>query len=85
MHRTTQPYMHVGSQHVSLDSSFNVKNLHNVTFYMQAINWLRQQWARGVNAVLADDKGLGRTATVITFLQCLRYFACTILIPGLYT
>ena len=52
---------------------------------MQAINWLRQQWVRGMNAVLADDKGLGRTATVITFLQCLRYFACTPLSPGLCT
>lgn len=43
-----------------------------VPFCVQAITWLRQQWVRGVNAVLADDKGLGRTATVITFLQCLR-------------
>lgn len=43
---------------------------------MQAINWLRKQWVQGKNAVLADEKGLGRTATVITFLQCLRYLIC---------
>lgn len=44
---------------------------------MQAINWLRQRWVQGVKAVLADDQGLGRTATVITFLQCLRCCLCT--------
>ncbi len=40
--------------------------------YMQAVGWMREQWVQGLNAVLADEKGLGRTATVITFLQCLR-------------
>ncbi|KAL3149213.1 hypothetical protein ABBQ32_002039 [Trebouxia sp. C0010 RCD-2024] len=40
---------------------------------LEAINWLRQRWVQGMNAVLADDQGLGRTATVITFLQCLRH------------
>ncbi len=40
--------------------------------YVQAVRWMREQWVQGLNAVLADEKGLGRTATVITFLQCLR-------------
>ncbi|KAL0025228.1 hypothetical protein WJX77_008845 [Trebouxia sp. C0004] len=39
---------------------------------LQAVGWMREQWVQGLNAVLADEKGLGRTATVITFLQCLR-------------
>ena len=49
------------------------------SFHMQAINWLRQRWVQGMNAVLADDQGLGRTATVITFLQCLRCVICSIM------
>lgn len=55
-----------------LTAHANLKDFIHVPLCMQAITWLRQQWVKGVNAVLADDKGLGRTATVITFLQCLR-------------
>lgn len=43
----------------------------------QAINWLRRQWSEGNNAVLADEQGLGKSASVLTFLQSLRAdFSC---------
>ena len=34
-------------------------------------DWLRRQWASGDHAVLADDSGMGKTATVVAFLQCI--------------
>lgn len=40
---------------------------------LQAVSWLRKKWAQGRDVLLADEKGLGRTATVITLLQSLRY------------
>ena len=44
---------------------------------LQAINWLREQWSEGNNAVLADEQGLGKSASVLAFLQSLRAdFAC---------
>ncbi len=44
---------------------------------LQAINWLRRQWSEGNNAVLADEQGLGKSASVLAFLQSLRVdFAC---------
>lgn len=40
---------------------------------MQAVNWMRSMWAQGKHSLLADEMGLGKTASVITFIQCLRY------------
>ena len=40
---------------------------------LEAVNWLRRMWAEGRPALLADGGGLGKTASVITFLQSLRY------------
>ncbi len=43
----------------------------------QMVNWLRQQWSEGNNPLLADDSGLGKTASVLTFLRSLRQdFGC---------
>lgn len=43
----------------------------------QAINWLRRQWSEGNNAVLADEQGMGKSASVLAFLRSLRVdFAC---------
>lgn len=43
----------------------------------QAVNWLRRQWSEGNNAVLADEQGLGKSASVLAFLQSLRAdFSC---------
>lgn len=39
---------------------------------LEAVNWLRRQWAADTPVLLADDVGLGKTATVIAFLQFLR-------------
>ncbi len=38
---------------------------------LQALNWLRRQWAKGAGSVLADAQGLGKTAVAIAFLQSL--------------
>ena len=47
------------------------------TSHPQAVNWLRRQWSEGNNAVLADEQGLGKSASVLTFLQSLRAdFSC---------
>ncbi|KAK9823247.1 hypothetical protein WJX72_001331 [[Myrmecia] bisecta] len=44
---------------------------------LEAVNWLRRMWVEGKSALLADDLGLGKTATVISFIQCLRHeFQC---------
>ena len=40
---------------------------------LEAANWLRRLWAEGRPALLADGGGLGKTASVITFLQSLRW------------
>lgn len=40
---------------------------------LEAVNWLRRLWAEGRPALLADGGGLGKTASIITFLQSLRY------------
>lgn len=40
---------------------------------MQALNWLRRHTVDGVAAVLADDPGLGKTATAVAFTQALRH------------
>ena len=39
---------------------------------LEAVNWLRRLWAEGRPALLADGGGLGKTASIITFLQSLR-------------
>lgn len=39
----------------------------------QGVNWLREQWLKGQSSILADAPGLGKTATVISFIQCLRH------------
>lgn len=38
---------------------------------LAGVNWLRAMWAGGRNTVLADDAGLGKTATAVAFLACL--------------
>ncbi len=38
---------------------------------LSGVNWLRRQWVQGSHAMLADDSGMGKTATVITFLSTL--------------
>lgn len=40
---------------------------------LDGINWLRHQWAADRPVVVGDDVGLGKTATVIAFLQFLRW------------
>lgn len=40
---------------------------------LEALNWLRARWASGTPCAIADDVGLGKTATIISFLQCLRW------------
>jgi len=40
---------------------------------LEAANWLRRLWAEGRPALLADGGGLGKTASVMTFLQSLRW------------
>lgn len=42
----------------------------------QAVNWMRLMWANSKNALLADVVGLGKTASVVTFIQCLRCASC---------
>ena len=37
---------------------------------LEGVSWLRRQWVEGRHAVLADDSGMGKTATVVAFLQC---------------
>lgn len=39
---------------------------------LEALNWLRKRWAASTPCAIADDVGLGKTATIISFLQCLR-------------
>jgi hypothetical protein len=39
---------------------------------LEAVNWLRRQWAADAPVLMADDSGLGKTATIIAFLQFLR-------------
>lgn len=39
---------------------------------LQSVNWMRRQWAQNLPALLADEIGLGKTASAIAFLQCLR-------------
>lgn len=38
---------------------------------LSGVNWLRRQWVGGGHAVLADDSGMGKTATAVAYLQCL--------------
>jgi SNF2 family DNA or RNA helicase len=38
---------------------------------LEAVNWLRRMWAAGKSAILADDTGLGKAATVLAFAHCL--------------
>ena len=45
---------------------------------IEALNWLRKEWAQKENCLLADEQGLGKTATILAFLRCLRVeFLCT--------
>ena len=39
---------------------------------MEALNWLQEQWTEGNNAILADEPGLGKTATTLAFFALLR-------------
>ena len=41
-------------------------------WHLQAVNWLRRQCVGGLSAVLADEPGMGKTASVVTFVQSLR-------------
>ena len=36
------------------------------------MNWLRRQCLTGLSAVLADERGMGKTASVVTVVQSLR-------------
>ena len=36
---------------------------------LSGVNWLRKQWVAGSHAVLADDSGMGKTATAVAYLQ----------------
>ena len=38
---------------------------------LAGVSWLRRQWVDGHHAVLADDSGMGKTATVVAFLKCI--------------
>ncbi len=38
---------------------------------LKTVDWLRRMWAGGKHSIFADELGLGKTATVVTFLQCL--------------
>ena len=38
---------------------------------LAGVSWLRRQWVDGQHAVLADDSGMGKTATVVAFLKCI--------------
>lgn len=40
---------------------------------LAGVNWLRSMYVHGSNAILADERGLGRTATLITYLQSLLF------------
>lgn len=51
--------------------------LHAMSLMMQALNWLRQKTVDGLSCILADDPGLGKTATAVAYAQTLRYeFKC---------
>ena len=50
---------------------------------LEAVNWLRRQWAADAPVLMADDSGLGKTATVIAFLQFLRCVFVSCLCPSL--
>ncbi len=44
---------------------------------IDGINWLRRNWAQRKHCILSDDQGLGKTATVLGFLNSLRCeFSC---------
>lgn len=36
------------------------------------MNWLRESCLEGLSAILADEQGLGKTASVVGFLEALR-------------
>ena len=38
---------------------------------LEGVNWLRKHWAVRKHCMLADDQGLGKTATVLTYLRSL--------------
>eukprot|EP00884_Botryococcus_braunii_P016742 jgi/Botrbrau1/3751/Bobra.0363s0028.1 len=40
---------------------------------LEGLNWLRRMWVKGEGAILADAPGLGKTGTVVSFIQCLRH------------
>ena len=39
---------------------------------IEGMNWLRRHWAMREHCIFADDQGLGKTATVLTFVRSLR-------------
>lgn len=44
---------------------------------LDAINWLRQNWVMRKHCMLADEQGLGKTATVLSFINSLYSdFSC---------
>lgn len=38
---------------------------------LQTADWLRGMWAKGEHAVMADGNGLGKTASLVVYLQSL--------------
>lgn len=43
---------------------------------LDAVNWLRKNWAAGRCGIVADEPGLGRTAAVVTFLKVRQPTRC---------
>ena len=40
---------------------------------LQAANWLRKLYLKSQSSILADEAGLGKTASVVVFMQALRH------------
>jgi SNF2 family DNA or RNA helicase len=39
---------------------------------LDGVKWLQQQWVKGSHAILADDTGMGKAATVVAHLLALQ-------------
>lgn len=43
-----------------------------IKWILQAVNWLRKQYAKNSPSILADEAGLGKTASIVTSLESFR-------------
>ena len=80
----TQAYAQAAQQGVQ-DLAAQPSWVHGGALYphqLEAANWLRRLWAEGRPALLADGGGLGKTASVVTFLQSLRSVLLTHLVQA---